>query len=233
MKKVILFLTLYFFINNVSASCIKSDTVNTKKKFALNLGFSYKNGLNNFGGNLKFDYIASNKLSVGIKTNATNNKQNYFITDYISVKDVSGLYLLTDLTLTYHVFENPYRNKKDFYVEIGLGYQLEKENSIHKFNNYPAFERNYLSKGFGGHTSIGGSYKIGKGNIYTEFIAGAIFWGTYQDIAVYPTNYPGVSTGNPKPNSGANQEGKGSIFNNSLFSNDGILGINAGYSFCF
>jgi hypothetical protein len=225
MKNSIIFtLTiLTFFSQDIFAQTSESPNMALKSKYALNIGVSYKGGYKNFGGNLKLDYLLNYKTGFGIKTIATNNRFTFQMDETYRMKSKNGLYLISDLTLTHYIIGDYFKSEGGIYFDFGIGYQSEELNIMHQQTGYPTYTNHYRAGGLGGHASIGGSYKIGKGRIYSEILLGGILLGKYQDIAKYPENYP-------LQKSWRNESGNGTGIH---LNNDGILAISLGYNHCF
>jgi len=133
------------------------------------------------------------------------------------------VYFLSDFIVSYYIIGNHLKNKGGLFCDVGLGYQLDKNNSTRQYYGNPSFDIAYKSSGLGLNLSLGGSYKVGNGRVYFEFMLGGLILGKYEDIASYPINYP-----LPKdyPNQSSKVSG-GELF----FVNDGFIAFNLGYCF--
>ena len=224
MKNIILLTLVMLMVvsQNISAQPSESQISDLKKKYAFNLGGSYKGGFKNFGGSFKLDYLLNNKTGFGIKTIATNNRFTFQMDETSRMKSKTGLYLISDLTLTHYFIGDYLKSNGGVYFDLGLGYQLEKLNIMYQQTGSPTYTTHFSANGLGGHVSVGGSYKIGGGRIYSELLLGGILLGTYKDIAKYPENYPWQKW--------KNENGNGTGID---IGNDGILALTIGYNYCF
>jgi len=194
---------------------IKTVTKHVPQKYALSIGATYSIPRQiGYGGNFKLDYLKSDKLSFGLKTNLMTC--SYRAKAFYSEKYAPGLYLISDLTLTYYLIGNNHDSKFGMYAELGVGYQYQKVSSTRQFYGEPTvYKHTFTASGFGGHASLGANYKLGKGKIYFELIAGQVLYGKETSDG---QQYLDISEAYKKQGS---------------FIGDRFIGINLGYAFNF
>ncbi len=228
MKKIIpLFIAIIHFTFGVNAQ--NSDASKIKQQF-LSAAITLKDGNNNYGGSLKYEFAKNEKSAIGLKTLLYNNQYyDYSASNYYITKK-PDLYLIFEGVLTRYLLGTIKKSKAGVYVEIGIGYHLDKQSSVISFTNYPSFNEKYLSQGLGCTLAIGSRLKIGRGNLFAEAMLGGILMGSYYQRFIFPEGYPGLSTGNPYPNNGPGNSGTAfALLEGYPFINDGLISLNVGY----
>lgn len=212
------------------ANAQSNDTLKNKGHL-IYLGITQKDGKNNFGGIIKYEFVKNDKIGFGLKSMLTKNQfDDYFATNYY-IKKQPGIYFIFEGTLTKYILGNINKSKAAIYVELGIGYHLDKQATIIKYNNFPSFNEKYQSQGLGSTLAIGSRLKIGRGSLFAEAMLGGILIGSFYNRYIFPEGYPGLASGNPFPNNGPNNGSNLKAGGQFLFINDGILSINLGYRF--
>jgi hypothetical protein len=228
MKKAILLSIFLLHLISIKVFPIdnsKNKPEEKKNYMALGGSCSFKDELNNYGMNFKAIHLINDKLGVGINTVICENKWSDYNDNVYQDKSKSGVYLVSDFIVSYYFIGDQIKSKGGLFCDVGFGYQLDKNKTSRQYHNSPSFEINYKSTGLGLNLNLGGSYKLGKGRLYSEIMMGGIILGKYEDIAYYPSNYPLLKDY-------PNQSEKG-VGNGFVFINDGILALNVGYSYSF
>lgn len=215
-KKILIFSVLIAISQTIFAQ--KNNSL-YEKKFKLSLGATY-NALNsNFGGNVKFDYFKNKKLGIGLKIIATSFKFYDYNTHSYNVTYNNGYLLISDLTMNYYLIGNNADSKGGIYADLGVGYNIIKSNSTIQFSAFQSTNGYEMHSGFGGHLSLGGSYKFGPGRIYLEAMAGSIITGSSKRYVPFPEGHPYLNDG------GNYKKSRGFYYD--------LISFNLGYSFYF
>ena len=229
MKKLPVLLIVVIIQFNVALVAQNSDSLKSRQH-TINVGFSLKDGNKNYGGSLKYEFAKNDKTSFGFKTLLYNNQYyDYSATSYY-INERPGLYGIFEGVITRYLIGNIDKSKTGIYLELGLGYHLDKSNSIIQYNGFPSFKNKSQADGLGSTLAIGSRLRIGPGDFYIEGLLGGILIGNYYNRFIFPAGYPGLSSGNPYPNNGPDVNRSAVAFVNGYpFINDGIIAINFGY----
>jgi hypothetical protein len=224
---ILLLFAIIHFTFTVNAQ--NSDSSKTKQHFIC-AAITLKDGNKNYGGSLKYEFAKNDKLGVGLKTLLYKNQYYDYSASNYYITEKPDLYLIFEGVLTRYLLGNLKKSNAGVYVELGIGYHLDKQSSVIKYTNYPSFNEKYLSQGLGCTLAIGSRLKMGRGNLFAEVMLGGILMGSYYERFIFPEGYPGLSNGNPYPNNGPDDSGTGfALLNGYPFINDGLISINFGY----
>ncbi len=192
MKKLQLILMIALFNSSMialaqDAGKVSSPTI-SDKKMVIGAGVSYNTGL---GGNLKFDYLLTNKFSIGLKSMITPyGFEDYTTTDVLPYYGIKADYqpgnaLGAMIGTTFYIFgKNNSESKGGMYASLGLGYSAWKMSSTVTSlapvsdSLYYKYSYDLGSKCFSGMISLGGDRKLGSGRIYFEIPLTLELYGT-------------------------------------------------------
>jgi hypothetical protein len=169
----------------------------SENKIVIGAGVSYNLGL---GGHLKYDYLLTNKFSIGLKSMMTSyGFEDFTNTDAQLKADYKpGNVLGVMIATTFYIFgKNNSESKGGMYASLGLGYSASKfsktvtsltpvDSLYYKYNN------DFRSKNFSGLISIGGDSKLGPGRIYFEIPLTLDIYGTVFDKYTFQISSPYV-----------------------------------------
>ncbi len=233
MKKLLILLIVAITQFNVALDAQNNDSLKTRQHI-LNVGLSLKDGNKNYGGSLKYEFAKNDKTSFGFKTLLYNNQYyDYTATNYY-INERPSLYCIFEGVITKYLIGKIDKTKAGLYLELGLGYHLDKSSAIIQFDGFPSFKNKSQAHGLGSTLAIGSRLRIGQGDLYFEGLIGGILIGNYYNRFIFPEGYPGLSSGNPYPNNGPDDNGSAVAFVNGYpFINDGLIAINFGYRYNF
>ncbi len=251
MKQKTLFISVFMICGFTYRSLAHNNTaaLNTDavKKYGLTIGATYSAHM--YGGNFKLDYLPDNKFSLGLRGIVSTFSFSDFAY-YPSEKFSTGINILSDLTLTWHISGNSGgHNKflyseigggkngestklKQLYAEIGIGYLMQQANYTAQFWPISSFTVHENSYGLGAHFTLGRSYKLGPGIINFEGIAGTMLYGKFKHSEIYPADYQLDANGLGHPNLGGNygKSGTGLGYKGIGYQ---FLALNIGYTLFF
>ncbi|TAL60144.1 MAG: hypothetical protein EPN88_16335 [Bacteroidetes bacterium] len=198
----------------LSAQGAQESKTDTIPKYAISIGASYHTPWEiGYGGNVKMDYLITNKFGLGAKANVTTYKFKDRDLIFLKEKYDPGFYLVSDLTATYYLMGDYTNSKAGMYIDGGIGYHVEKVSSTLQYAGDPSPHKEiFIVRGLGGHASLGGSCKLGGGKIYLELMAGGILYGSFE--SQYPDSGNHFTTTD------------GMV-------GDGFMVLNLGYAFSF
>lgn len=229
MKKLPILLIVVIIQFNFAVIAQNNDSLKSKQHI-INVGFSLKDGNKNYGGSLKYEFAKNDKTSFGFKTLLYNNQYyDYSATSYY-INERPSLYGIFEGVITRYLMGNIDKSKAGIYLELGLGYHLDKSSSIIQYTGFPSFKNKFQAEGLGSTLAMGSRLRIGQGDLFIEGLLGGILIGHYYNRFIFPVDYPGLSSGNPYPNSGPDKNGSAVAFVNGYpFINDGLIALNLGF----
>jgi hypothetical protein len=227
--KILLPLLIVIAHSTITVNAQNNDSAKIKHHF-IYAGFTLKDGNKNYGGSLKYEFEKNEKTGFGLKTLFYNNQYYDYSASKYYITEKPDLYLIVEGVLTKYLLGNINKSRAGVYVELGIGYHLDKQSSVIKYTGYPSFNERYQSHGLGCTLAMGSRLKIGKGSLFAEAMLGGILIGSYSQRFIFPTGYPGLSSGNPYPNNGPEYKGGGfALLEGYPFINDGLIALNFGY----
>ena len=211
----------------------KTNTDASGKKLILGAGLSSYSVGGGIGGNLKFDYLLNNKLSIGLNSMLSTNVWEdhtyypWFSGDGVLKVDYhTGNAFAVMATSTFYIFgHNNYESKGGMYASLGLGCAgwkvSETVTSLASVGDsvYYKYDSDFGRKDFSCMIGIGGDRKLGPGRLYIELV---------NAFGIYGTNYSNY-TYEKKPywRSADNQKNTGFSYI------DWVPFLNLGYHFYF